>query len=682
MTDETSEASQQSKPSADASSWSTDGWSSWSVSSWDTGPNTSLSETTSTTKESETKSLITKSPKEDKSFTESTSPASSKLLKFNRKTSESVTKPNLTRKKSSEKIRKSLEKENVELPSKKTAADEKDTESAVCVANITKSSSDNIDEKDKMEESKNRDSEESHETSSDISVQGNKSLLEVKCNTGTDLSLDSSSPVLTGSNTGSYDRLSPLSVGSGEIISSYEKIQNLEKSTAEDVMSLHSTTSSNEMTDSLNVGSDNSITSGKNSNTEFVSSAEKTLLCDSEESEVCEMLPTNSVILGDVTSLQESVGKKNVETPSNVSSQMEQTDFENEPSHFVESHFGHSGNMDETSQIIHSHTEQLNSPNELGNLVESHVVQSSEDKAKTELVCDVKLTDFTNQDNIGDISCTDTSLLDQCESSVSSVQVKSDNVSPDEEVVQSKSNTKVPDIENVSVKTSGIASDSENNTSPLSPGIHHFRSNSSGSHDDQPSSPLTTSSSGEGSKLDSSMDTDDTVVDRSTKADSDSMESVSPSSSYVKCMIEEAMDDNVKIEDNSSDGYSVGKSECSRSTGGQESGDEVDTTTSSDIEIISTPTSNGESNKFIDLSPLKIALQKTARRNDGSHRRNDSHDSQSSSSSQSRDGHGEQMSPGRDTDSSEDGIEMKITSEEASKYMYLLYRTIIYNLSK
>jgi hypothetical protein len=85
--------------------------------------------------------------------------------------------------------------------------------------------------------------------------------------------------------------------------------------------------------------------------------------------------------------------KHNVETLSNVSSQMEQTDLENEPSHFVESHFGQSGNMDETSQIIHSHTEQLNSPNELGNLVESHVVQSSEDKGKAELVCDVKLTD-------------------------------------------------------------------------------------------------------------------------------------------------------------------------------------------------------------------------------------------------------------------------------------------------
>jgi hypothetical protein len=106
-------------------------------------------------------------------------------------------------------------------------------------------------------------------------------------------------------------------------------------------------------------------------------------------------------------------------------------------------------------------------------------MNSSEDKGKAELVCDVKLTD---QDNREDIPYTDTSLLDQCESYVSSIQVKSDNVSLDEEVVQSKNNTKVPDIENVSVKTSGIGSDSENNTTPLSPGIHHIRSNSSGSH--------------------------------------------------------------------------------------------------------------------------------------------------------------------------------------------------------
>jgi hypothetical protein len=56
-------------------------------------------------------------------------------------------------------------------------------------------------------------SEESHETSSDISVQGNKSMLEIKSKSVIDLSLHSSSLVLTGSNTGSYDRLSPLSVG-------------------------------------------------------------------------------------------------------------------------------------------------------------------------------------------------------------------------------------------------------------------------------------------------------------------------------------------------------------------------------------------------------------------------------------------------------------------------------------
>ncbi|XP_033753536.1 LOW QUALITY PROTEIN: TATA element modulatory factor-like [Pecten maximus] len=130
----------------------------------------------------------------------------------------------------------------------------------------------------------------------------------------------------------------------------------------------------------------------------------------------------------------------------------------------------------------------------------------------------------------------------------------------------------------------------------------------------------------------------------------DSMFSVSSSSSYVKCMIEEAMEDNGRSEDNNSDCHSTGgeKSECSRSTGGHESGDDIDTTTSSDIEIISTPNSinNGDSNKMVDLSPLKIALQKTARRESPTHRRTDS---ASSSSTHSREGQGEQLSPGRDS---------------------------------
>ena len=117
--------------------------------------------------------------------------------------------------------------------------------------------------------------------------------------------------------------------------------------------------------------------------------------------------------------------------------------------------------------------------------------------------------------------------------------------------------------------------------------------------------------------------------------------SVSPSNSYVKCMIEEAMDDNA------SDTHSNGgeKSECSRSTGGHDSGDEISTTTSSDIEIISTPTPNGDGSKVVDLSPLRIALQKTANRGSLTHRRSDS----SQSTSSSRDGPFDQLSPGRET---------------------------------
>ncbi|XP_069125270.1 TATA element modulatory factor-like isoform X6 [Argopecten irradians] len=144
---------------------------------------------------------------------------------------------------------------------------------------------------------------------------------------------------------------------------------------------------------------------------------------------------------------------------------------------------------------------------------------------------------------------------------------------------------------------------------------------------------------------------DSTEFQDDSRKITDSMFSVSSSSSYVKCMIEEAMEDNGRSEDNNSDCHSTGgeKSECSRSTGGHESGDEIDTTTSSDIEIISTPNSinNGDhTNKMVDLSPLKIALQKTARRESPTHRRTDS---ASSSSTHSRDGQGEQLSPGRDS---------------------------------
>ena len=199
-----------------------------------------------------------------------------------------------------------------------------------------------------------------------------------------------------------------------------------------------------------------------------------------------------------------------------------------------------------------------------------------------------------------------------------------------------------------------------------------------------PPSPSTASSLGgtdsDTNKLDSSLDaytSDDTVVEKGnnkmSKSDesipeddntenipessenqddeiSKRLEEVSPSSSYVKCMIEDAMDDSAKLEDNGSDTPS--KSECSRSTGGHDSGDEISTTTSSDIEIISTPTSNGDGSRMVDLSPLKISLQKASRRGGSpTHRRSDS---QSSSSTNSREGQFEQLSPGRDYQDDED----------------------------
>ncbi|XP_067673660.1 TATA element modulatory factor-like isoform X2 [Haliotis asinina] len=182
--------------------------------------------------------------------------------------------------------------------------------------------------------------------------------------------------------------------------------------------------------------------------------------------------------------------------------------------------------------------------------------------------------------------------------------------------------------------------------------------------------------SSDASKLDSSMDTctsGETVVGQSVvverESDSDhehdieksdeSFPTTSPNSSFVKNMLEEAMEDVSKPEDSGSDNHSCGEksesskveSEIDKSVSGQESSDDIETTTSSDIEIISTPTPNGDKNERpFDLSPLRIALQKTVdRRRDRethSHRRTDS---QSSSSTYSKAGESDQMSPGRDS---------------------------------
>ncbi|XP_046579108.1 LOW QUALITY PROTEIN: TATA element modulatory factor-like [Haliotis rubra] len=182
--------------------------------------------------------------------------------------------------------------------------------------------------------------------------------------------------------------------------------------------------------------------------------------------------------------------------------------------------------------------------------------------------------------------------------------------------------------------------------------------------------------SSDASKLDSSMDTctsgetvvgPSVVVERESDSDhehdieksDESFPTTSPNSSFVKNMLEEAMEDVSKPEDSGSDNHSCGEksesskveSEIDKSISGQESSDDIETTTSSDIEIISTPTPNGDKNERpFDLSPLRIALQKTVdRRRDRethSHRRTDS---QSSSSTYSKAGESDQMSPGRDS---------------------------------
>ena len=145
--------------------------------------------------------------------------------------------------------------------------------------------------------------------------------------------------------------------------------------------------------------------------------------------------------------------------------------------------------------------------------------------------------------------------------------------------------------------------------------------------------------SSETSRLDSSVDT---VIDQSQQlqeepqgkeggeeadskhwlgdsAHTDLDDSTSPSASFVQCMIEDAMgmEDASRNEDSSSDNHSEEKSEGSKVDSefekgvysGHESSDEIETTTSSDIEIISTPTPNGDKTNMVDLSPIKFSLQ-------------------------------------------------------------------------
>ena len=140
------------------------------------------------------------------------------------------------------------------------------------------------------------------------------------------------------------------------------------------------------------------------------------------------------------------------------------------------------------------------------------------------------------------------------------------------------------------------------------------------------------------------------------------------SSSYVKNMLEEAMVESLKDTDSRADSHS--SSDMVRIESGQNSGhtsaDEIETTTSSDIEIIShlsTPTSNGDYRidfRTLDLSPLKYAFNRTNRRQSPpGHKRSDS--GSSGYSLQSRNGD-DVLSP----DGSHSHTETGVTSAAAA----------------
>ncbi|RUS88994.1 hypothetical protein EGW08_003241, partial [Elysia chlorotica] len=148
--------------------------------------------------------------------------------------------------------------------------------------------------------------------------------------------------------------------------------------------------------------------------------------------------------------------------------------------------------------------------------------------------------------------------------------------------------------------------------------------------------------------------------DKTDSPDPDaSQDSSSTHSTYVKSLIQDAMDDlSNKTEDSGSDNHSNSevKSESSKVDSeieksvysGHESSDDIETNTSSDIEILSAPHSNGEGasgddvTKFhtpFDLTPLRLAQQ------GGQHR--EGSDSRSTSSSNSKAEEGERLSPER-----------------------------------
>ena len=125
----------------------------------------------------------------------------------------------------------------------------------------------------------------------------------------------------------------------------------------------------------------------------------------------------------------------------------------------------------------------------------------------------------------------------------------------------------------------------------------------------------------------------------------DHMTTSSSSSVIVKHMLEDAMSESLKEVDAHSTGSDKSGSDLVRVesglNSGQTSGDEIDTTTSSDIEIISNPTPNGENGGRVerpfDLSPLRHALRTVRRSSPPGHKRSDSGSSGQSSWSKSGD---------------------------------------------
>ena len=234
------------------------------------------------------------------------------------------------------------------------------------------------------------------------------------------------------------------------------------------------------------------------------------------------------------------------------------------------------------------------------------------------------------------------------------------------------------------ISTSSQAQNDSNSLSTIVE-VYEEGSGKSDTQNDKLDSSAETSGSGE-----TIVEKDVSPTDSESKTEletgvAESVMSSSSNSSYVKCLIEEAMEetrsDHSDSHSNSADRSESSKTESEhnseKSVSGHDSGDEIDTTTSSDIEIISTPTPNGERGEHLfDLSPLRLTLHKSLRRHSPVHSHHRS-DSQSSSSTYSKCGESDQLSPRRDSlerqdlesgDESKEGTSINKEHSENCKY--------------